>query len=165
MADSQQPAVGGWKQMSDIRIDREGTWFYRGIEMSRRDIINHFYRHLLMEDSDYFIQIGSQRFKIDVEDAPYVVRAVYRTGDGGAAESIRLLLSDDCIEELNPESLKIGEENVLYCRVKSGAFDARFSRSSYYHLADCIKCDSPNSYFIKLNGRVFYLANASLREV
>jgi uncharacterized protein len=137
---------------SDIRIDREGVWYYRGVEMSRRDIVRYFYQHLQRDESDCFIQIGPQRFPVDVEDAPYAVIAVYYTG-----EKLELLLSDDCIEELNPETLRVAKDNVLYCRVKSGAFDARFSRSSYYRFAENVHYDRlQESYFIEMGGRPFY---------
>jgi uncharacterized protein len=141
--------------MSDIRIDREGVWFYKGTEMSRRDIINYFYQHLLRDESGYFIQVGHQRCRVDVEDTAYVVRAVYWTGVGNnLEENARLLLSDDSIEELDPETLRIGQENILYCGVKARRFDARFSTSSYHHLAENIRYDALNdSYFIELKGR------------
>jgi uncharacterized protein len=144
--------------MSDIRIDREGSWFYRGTEMFRQDIVGLFYQHLEQDYLGYFIQIGEQRYRVDVEDTAYVVRAVYWTRSGDKLESVRLLLSDNSVEELDPDTLKIGEENVLYCRVKAGRFDARFLRSSYYRFAEIIRFDpQPNSYFIELNERRHYL--------
>lgn len=123
--------------------------------MSRRDIINHFYQHLLKDESGYFIQIGRQHCRIEVEDTVYVVRAVYWTGIGNKfEENVRLLLSDDSIETLDPETLRIGQENILYCRVKASRFDARFSTSSYYHFAENIIYDPLNNgYFIELQGR------------
>jgi uncharacterized protein len=144
--------------MSDIRIDREGVWFYRGTEMSRQDIIQLFYQHLLQDESGYFIQMGGQHYPVDVEDTAYVVRVVYWIKSGNELKGVRLLLSDNCIEELDPETLKIGKENVLYCRVKAGRFDARFSRPSYYRFAEIILFDPlQNSYSIELKGRLHYL--------
>jgi uncharacterized protein len=144
--------------MSDIRIDREGVWFYRGTEMSRQDIIQLFYQHLLQDKSGYFIQMGGQHCPVDVEDTAYVVRAVYWTRSGEKLESVRLLLSDNCIEELDPVTLRIGKENVLYCRVKAGRFDARYLRSSYYRFAEIIRFDPQlNSYFIELKGSLHYI--------
>ncbi|HAR97539.1 MAG TPA: DUF1285 domain-containing protein, partial [Syntrophus sp. (in: bacteria)] len=35
---------------SDIRIDKDGVWFYRGQEMFRREIVNLFYEHLKQDD-------------------------------------------------------------------------------------------------------------------
>jgi uncharacterized protein len=144
--------------MSDIRIDREGVWFYKGTEMSRRDIIRLFYENLLQDESEYFIHMGGQHYPVEVEDTAYVVRAVYWIKSGNKLESVRLLLSDGCFEELDPETLTIGKEDVLYCRIKAGRFDARFSRPSYYRLAEIIGFDPfKNSYFIELQGRLHYI--------
>ena len=34
-----------------------------------------------------------------------------------------------CSEPLDPATLEVGSDNVLYCRVKGGEFRARFLRS------------------------------------
>jgi len=55
--------------VSDIRIDTEGVWSYKGMEMSRRDIVELFYRSLRRNESGrYFIEIGRQQYPVDVED-------------------------------------------------------------------------------------------------
>jgi uncharacterized protein len=124
--------------MSDIRIDTNGVWYYRGNEMTRRDILTRFYQHLLHDESgSYFIELGPQRYQVDVEDTAFVVWAVL-WAEGNEAS---LLLSDETIEELDPSTLRIGRDNILYCRVKNSRFDARFSRSSYYRLAERIEYD------------------------
>ncbi len=123
--------------------------------MSRRDIVSLFYRHLLQDNSGrYFIQIGKQRYPVEVEDTAYVVWAI-----SWAEECVCLLLSDGSIEQLDPGTLRVGKDNVPYCKVKSNGFDARFSRSSYYRLAEHIRHDSlRNSFFILLNGERHYIA-------
>jgi hypothetical protein len=67
---------------SDIRIDAEGVWFYRGAEMTRREIITLFYQNLRQDDSGrYFIEIGPQQYPVDVEDTAYVVWSIDWRGD------------------------------------------------------------------------------------
>jgi hypothetical protein len=144
--------------MSDIQIDRDGVWFYRGMEMSREDIVRFFYRHLKKNNSGrYFIEIGQMHYAVDVEDTAYVVQAVRRVDTGNPAEeSIQLYLSDGSIEELDPETLRISEENVPYCKIRDGSFDARFSLSSYHQLAEHIQYDSTcNVYYIHLRGKPY----------
>ena len=46
-----------------------------------------------------------------------------------------MVTNDDEREPLDPATLEVGDENVLYCRVKGGEFRARFLRTAYYHLA------------------------------
>ena len=62
-------------------------------------------------------------------------------------------LSDDTEEELIPETLYLGEENVLYCRVKGGDFPARFNRAAYYQLAAHI--EEEGGFVLSINGRKF----------
>jgi hypothetical protein len=142
---------------SGIRIDREGLWSYKGNDIPRRDIVRLFYQNLRQDESGlYFIEIGSQRCSVEVEDTAFTVWAVHRNQSD---ESIHLLLSDDSVEELDPGTLRIGHDNVPYCRVKNSGFDARFSRSSYYQLAEHIKYDPPrNAHYLTMRGQTHYIA-------
>jgi hypothetical protein len=145
---------------SDIQIDADGAWFYRGTKMIRQEIIALFYQHLRQDGSGcYFIEIGNQRRPVQVEDTAYVVWTLRWTGGGDAAEDCALLLlSDGSIEKLDPETLRIGRNHIPYCRVKNRKFEARFSRPGYYKLAERLHHDSANdAYFISLNGRQYQL--------
>ena len=143
---------------SDIRIDREGAWYYRGVEMTRRDIVKLFYKNLRQDASGrYFIKIKKQKYPVEADDTAYVIWALEWSQSGdGAEECVRLLLSDDTSEDLKPETLRIRKNNILYSRVKDGRFDARFSTSSYYRLAEHVQY-SPvqNSYFILFRGKPY----------
>jgi hypothetical protein len=147
---------------SDIRIDEEGMWFYRGVEMSRTDIVKLFCRHLAQDISGcYFIEIGKQRYQVEVDDTAYVVQSV-DWGDGGpeTGECVYLLLSDSTIETLDPRTLRINKDNILYCRIRNRHFDARFSRSSYYRFAERLKHDPlKDAFFILLNGQRHYISH------
>jgi hypothetical protein len=150
---------------SDIRIDSDGVWFYRGMEMVRSEIIALFYQHLRQDDSGgYFIEIGPQRYPVHVEDTAFVVRSLHWAGGrNGMEECAFVLLSDNTLEKLNPETLRIGRNHIPYCRIKNQRFEARFSRASYYRLAEHLQFDSSdNSYFISINGRHYCLGNECL---
>jgi hypothetical protein len=146
---------------SDIRIDAEGVWSYRGAEMIRREIIRLFYQHLRQDDSGgCFIEIGQQRYPVYVEDTAFVVWALsWAENRDGEEECAYLLLSDESIEKLNPGTLRIAENNIPYCRVRNGGFEARFSRSSYYRLAERVQYDFIiNAHVISLNGQTYRLS-------
>ncbi len=71
-------------------------------------------------------------------------------------------MTDDSLEILEMSSLQIGKDNVLYCRVKEGKFTARFSRKSYYQLAEFIEqSENEEMFFISLNGEKYYLMNTN----
>ncbi len=129
--------------------------------MSRQDIVRLFYQHLVQDTSGcHFIEIGNQRYRIEVEDTAYVVRSVdWEGGNSATGESVYLLLSDDNVEKLDPGTLWINRENILYCRIRNRRFEARFSRAGYYQLAEHLKYDpSRDSYFISLNGNRHYIS-------
>ena len=141
---------------SDIRIDKEGVWYYRGAEMFRKEIVNLFYQNLKRDESGgYYIELRNDIASIEVEDTAFVVRAVTHQGsetDGG--ERIVIALSDDTCEELSPDSLWIGDGHVLYCRVKGSTFPARFLRPSYYQMAEYFEQDEgQDGFYLSLNGR------------
>jgi hypothetical protein len=92
---------------------------------------------------------------VDVEDTAFVVRGVsHLTGKGVNGAEFKISLSDDTEEELMPDTLYLGEDNVLYCKVKKGAFPARFNRAAYYQLAAHVEADGED-YVLPANGRKF----------
>jgi hypothetical protein len=140
---------------SFIRIDREGTWHYKGNEMFRKDIVKLFYRNLKRDESGrYYIELENDLASLEVEDTAYVVTAVYRFGSRDQGnERISVLLNDETLEELDGSSLRIGDHNVLYCTVKADGHDARFLRSSYYQIAEFFDYDDAGDfYYLSLNG-------------
>ncbi len=150
------------ENLCDIRIDKEGVWYYRGAEMYRTDIVEYLFRYLDQEKSGhYYIELSrSDRCRIEVEDTAFVVRSVEKKMTGNnAMDSILIQLSDGSREELCLESLSVSAENVLYCRVKANRFVARFSRKSHYQLLDDLEYDEKlEQYFLKLNGHRFYIS-------
>jgi uncharacterized protein len=144
----------------DIRIDKNGTWYYEGAEMIRKDIVDHFYHHLKKDETGrYLIEIGKERCYPVVEDTPFVIKAIRRTFSEEKGEDvIYLIMPDDTLEILDPSTLRIGDENVIYCQVFEAKYEARFSRAGYYQLAEHIEHDHEKDlYYISLNGQLFYL--------
>ena len=145
----------------DIRIDKEGVWYYMGVEMTRKDIVNYFYQNLKQDQAGrYLIELENERCHLEVEDTPFVVKVVHRSvSESNGEESIYLLLSDDTLEKLDPGTLWVGNDNVLYCAVKNHQFYARFLRAGYYQLASDIEYDAQRDlYFISMNGYRYYIS-------
>jgi hypothetical protein len=80
------------------------------------------------------------------EDAPLRVMAVRI--DKSAAT---LVLDDESEETLDPEQLSIDDEGVVYARVKSGAFEARFTPHAQAALAPLLESAEPP--VVAANGR------------
>jgi uncharacterized protein len=146
----------------DITIDKDGIWYYRGAHMFRKEILCIFFENLKIDESGkYLIELGDERCYLDVEDTAFVVTAVYKKMQGEDIEDhIYIHLTDDSVERLDLSSLHVGRENVLYCKVKGAEFTARFSRKSYYQLAEFIEQEKMgNGFFINLNGEKYYINN------
>ena len=146
-----------------IFIDKEGHWYHRGAEMIRREIIRLFYQNMELDaEGRYLINWADSRCYVEVEDTAFVVLRV-SLEDGLRTRRSRFLvsLSDDTKEALAPDTLSVGKDHVLYCRVKSGAFPARFNRAAYYQLAQFVEEDSIG-YFLSLNGQRHYIASSRI---
>ncbi len=136
-----------------ILIDKEGHWFHKGMEMVRRDFIRFFYRNMEVDAKGrYIIAMAGDRCYVDVEDTPYVIWGIAFENDDQKGAHVSLYLSDDSMEELDPETLSVGDKDVLYCRVRNRAFPARFNRPAYYQLAEYIKEDK-EGFFLPVMGR------------
>jgi hypothetical protein len=118
------------------------------------------FEHLKIDEGGkYLIELDEERYYLDVEDTAFVVAGVYKNKlpDDGR-DQLDVLLNDDSCEKLEMNSLYVGKDNVLYCRVKEGRFTARFSRKSYYQLAEFIEqSEIGNNFFINLNGEKYFI--------
>lgn len=139
-----------------IYIDKEGCWTHKGVEMIRKDLIQLFYQNMELDsEGRYIINWQDSRCYVDVEDAAYVVTRVLfkeKTTEGKAG--FVLNLSDGTREILMPETLRTGNDNVLYCKIKGKTFPARFIRPAYYQLAEHLE-EEKGTYFVRLNGRKY----------
>lgn len=150
-----------------IRIDKEGVWYYKGAEMFRREIVNFFYQNIRQDETGhYLIELENDRCYLEVEDTAFVIRSVRQTiSEKDGKRVFFLLLSDDTVDLLDLSTLWVGEGNVLYCTVKENRFAARFLRQAYYQLVGDIEYDEEqDQYFIPLNGERHYLKEASHRQ-
>ena len=57
----------------DIRIDRNGTWFYHGSPIGRKELVRLFSTVLNKdENGDYWLTTPVEKGRIQVEDAPFM---------------------------------------------------------------------------------------------
>ena len=141
-----------------ITIDKEGKWFHKGMEMVHREFIRLFYQNMELDEQGYYIiSLGGDRCYVEVEDTAFVVwRVVFDEKNESNESKFILSLSDDSCEDLSPETLSIGDENVLYCKVKNQVFPARFCRAAYYQVAEYIE-EEEGTYYLPLNGERYIL--------
>ena len=91
-----KPPVEQWNPTRvadiDIRIDRQGDWYYQGSKIERRRMVALFSTILWREDDSYFLKTPHEKLKIEVEAAPFVAVLMTVTGEG---ESQSLSFTDN----------------------------------------------------------------------
>lgn len=68
----------------DMRILRDGTWFYEGTPIGRAELVRLFSTILKREGDDYFLVTPVEKVGIQVEDAPFVAVDFEPVGEGTA---------------------------------------------------------------------------------
>lgn len=74
----------------DMRIARDGTWFYHGSPIGRKPLVKLFASVLSRdEDGAYWLITPAEKGRIEVEDAPFLAVEVDAVGTG-RAQSLRV---------------------------------------------------------------------------
>lgn len=151
------PKAGFWAidPTRKISFGKDGWWYANDERIHNRRINVLFSQHLRKTpEGTYEIAIGQDHVAVVIDDAPYVVTRV----SGNPEQGLTLRLNDESEEALNPSTLYIGREHVLYCRVKSQEHPARFLRPAYYQLTEYVQQDTATgSYWLKLGSELFPL--------
>jgi len=118
--------------LEEVRLDARGKWTHEGLDFENQRIIDLFSRSVdRTEGGTWVLEVGRFTYPITVEDTGFFVERVRFDTDPPT-----LKLSDETTERLGPETLEYEPGGRLYCRVKDGAFRARFKRTAYFQLAD-----------------------------
>lgn len=114
-----------------IRFGKDGRWYCDGEPIANAAICRLYARTMTVgADGRARLELGEDRAEVEIEDTPWVVRAV----EGDAADGFAVVLNDDSREPLDVGSLRLGPDHVPYCRVKGGRVEARFLRTAWYEL-------------------------------
>ena len=125
----------------DIRIARDGTWFYQGTPINRIGLVKLFATVLRRDDAgDYWLITPAERGRIEVEDAPFTAVELTAEGDG-ESQTLSFRTNLDHVVSAGPEhpirvefDAETGEPSP-YIVVKD-ALDALIVRSVYYELVE-----------------------------
>jgi len=120
----------------DMRIARDGTWFYLGTPIGRKELVRLFSTILRKDGDDYFLVTPVEKVGITVDDAPFVAVDFNPDGDGLKFETN---VGDTCVAgpdhpirvERDPET---GEPSP-YILIRTN-LEALIDRKSFYRLVD-----------------------------
>ncbi|MFO8056690.1 MAG: DUF1285 domain-containing protein [bacterium] len=140
-------------------LDKEGRWFHEGVEITHKLTAELFSRSIKKdEDGRYVLEVGQEWAPVQVEDTPFMVRRV----DVGE-DSVRATLNDGSEEELDLDTLRINDRNVLYCDVKNKEYPARFLRPAYYQLMNHL-VENESGYAVKIGNRSWHIENSERQK-
>ena len=66
----------------DMRIARDGTWYYLGTPIGRKPMVKLFSSVLRKDGDDYFLVTPVEKCGITVDDAPFVAISLVVEGEG-----------------------------------------------------------------------------------
>ena len=145
----------GQLRQSGIRLDTEGRFIHEGQEVRHAGLRAALWRWLDRNpDGRYVLRLDDQRFVyLEVQGAPHLVRSLRWEGDRA-----ELLLADGSGETLDPASVHIAESGMVYCRVKSGRFEARLASAAWAALGERI-VERDGAAWLNADGRQWRIAD------
>lgn len=124
----------------DMRIARDGTWFYLGTPIGRPELVRLFSSILKREGEDYFLVTPVEKVGITVDDAPFVAVDFERRGSG-AAQSLTFETQVGDHATAGPDHpLRFARndrtgEPAPYVMIRAG-LEALIDRKSFYRLVE-----------------------------
>jgi hypothetical protein len=124
----------------DIRIARDGTWFYLGTPFGRFELVKLFSSILKLEDGKYFLVTPVEKVGISVDDAPFVAVDFEMSGTG----SEQVLTFETHVGDFavaGPEhAIRVVRDSETgepspYIMMRAG-LEALIDRKSFYRLVD-----------------------------
>lgn len=136
VANAKGPVLCGDLQM---RIDRDGHWYYHGSPIGRKELVRLFSRVLRRDEAgEYWLMTPAEKGRIAVEDVPFLAVELMASGSG-RDQVLRLRTNvDDMVTVEAAHPLRVAHDLVTgepspYVLVRDG-LEARLARSVYYEV-------------------------------
>jgi hypothetical protein len=150
----------------DMRIARDGTWFYQGTPIGRPALVRLFSTILKREDGKHFLVTPVEKVGIQVEDAPFLaVEMRKEQQNNGRLLQFRTNVDDwvpcDTAHRLRFEAAADGGLTP-YLHVRADLW-AKVTRALYYDLVDMGEervVDDHSMFGIVSGGEFFAMADA-----
>ena len=137
----------------DIRIARDGTWFYLGTPIGRAPLVKLFSSILKLEDGQYYLVTPVEKVGIRVDDAPLLAVDVTATGSGPDQNLRFVTRTDDEVDADEGHRIRVAHNETTgepspYIHVRAG-LSALIDRKTFYRLVDlgCHKVQDHDSWF------------------
>lgn len=124
----------------DMRIARDGTWFYLGTPIGRRELVKLFSTIIRKDGDDYFLVTPVEKVGIKVDDAPFVA-VDFEVEGKGRTQEITFVTHVDDVAAAGPDhpirvtrDPKTGEPSP-YILIRAN-LEALIDRKSFYRLVE-----------------------------
>ena len=124
----------------DMRIARDGTWYYLGTPIGRKPMVRLFSTIIRRDDDKYFLVTPVEKVGITVDDAPFVAVTLQVEG-AGETQVLRFTTNvDEEVEAGSEHPLRVvidpvTEEPSPYLHVRRN-LEALVHRNVFYQLVD-----------------------------
>ena len=124
----------------DMRIARDGTWFYLGTPIGRKPLVKLFSSIIRKDGDDYFLVTPVEKVGIIVDDAPFVAVDFDASGTG-AQQVLTFTTQVDDVAVAGPNNpIRVERhaetgEPAPYVLIRSN-LEALIDRKSFYRLID-----------------------------
>lgn len=119
-------------KLERIELRANGQWKHEGLDFENPKVISLFFRSVARTaGGTWVLSIPPFTYPIEVERTGFFVTSV------DPATGL-ISLSDETCESLDPHTVHYEPDGRMFCRVKDGAFEARFLKGAYYRFAELI---------------------------
>ncbi len=146
-----EAAKHGYFDHEVVVLTRNGVWMADGHEISHEPTKRLFAKSLHKDAKGYFLYIGRETKRIQVEDTAYFVTRIERSGPDW-----KILLNDETREDLDLKTLSY-QPGRLVCWIKNKTDQAKFLQAPYYELLRDLEEDE-TGYFLRSGNERFWLA-------
>ena len=124
----------------DMRIARDGTWFYQGTPIGRPGLVKLFSSILKLENDKFFLVTPVEKVGIIVDDAPFVAIDFDAKGQGETQNLIFQTHVEDRVTASPDHPIRVERdpetgEPSPYVHVRAG-LEALIDRKSFYRLVE-----------------------------
>ncbi|OUR65140.1 hypothetical protein A9Q73_08585 [Bermanella sp. 47_1433_sub80_T6] len=136
---AQLPPVNDWNPAlsgdMDMIIKKDGSWVHEGDAIKREKLIRTFSTILKREGGDYYLLTPVEKWRIQVEDMPFLV-VLANIVNEGEGQTITLMTNvGDEVTLGTKQCLKLSSDSRPYVEIRHG-LNARLNRNVYYQLAE-----------------------------
>ncbi len=142
----------------DMRIARDGTWFYLGTPIGRKELVRLFSTILRKDGERFFLVTPAEKVGITVEDAPFVAVDFEVEGEGPHRRIVFVTNVGDRAAAGPDHAIRVTRdpetgEPSPYVLVRVN-LEARIDRKSFYRLVDLGEHEA--GWFGLRSGGVFF---------